>query len=176
MASKIFVRERRKVEEGEKKPRFRILGVSGGDLKIYVKHIRKRELDQLAEAVGAEVPGWVEGTSLLPLIVGEGSTFERRAAAAYMDYEGREGIAITRDGWKLIEPLSERFTQGPELYRRRDDPSEETNVAADYEVRRGFLRSVARRYLMDRATFDAEEMPGFEHDTRRALEALGYLQ
>ncbi len=55
MSSKIFVRERRKVEEGEKKPRFRVLGVSGTDLKIYAKHMRKKELDQLAEAVGAEV-------------------------------------------------------------------------------------------------------------------------
>ena len=55
MASKIFVRERRKVEKGEKKPRFRVLGVSGGDLKLYVKHIRKKELEQLADAVGADV-------------------------------------------------------------------------------------------------------------------------
>ena len=55
MALKIFVRERRKVEKGEKKPRFRVLGVSGGDLKIYVHHIRKKELDQLAKAVGADV-------------------------------------------------------------------------------------------------------------------------
>ena len=55
MASKIFVRERRKIEKGEKKPRFRVLGVSRGDLKIYVHHIRKKELDQLAKAVGAEV-------------------------------------------------------------------------------------------------------------------------
>lgn len=55
MPSKIFVRERRKVEKGEKKPRFRVLGVSGGDLKIYVKHIRKQELDQIADAVGSEV-------------------------------------------------------------------------------------------------------------------------
>ena len=55
MPSKIFVRERRKVEKGEKKPRFRVLGVSGGDLKIYVKHIRKQELDQIADAVGADV-------------------------------------------------------------------------------------------------------------------------
>lgn len=54
MASKIFVRERRKIEKGEKKPRFRILGVSGSDLKIYVKHIRKKELEQLADAAGAE--------------------------------------------------------------------------------------------------------------------------
>ena len=55
MPSKIFVRERRKVEKGEKKPRFRVLGVSGGDLKIYVKHIRKQEMDQIADAVGADV-------------------------------------------------------------------------------------------------------------------------
>ncbi len=51
----IFVRERRKVEKGEKKPRFRVVGVSGGDLKIYVEHIRKKELDQIAEASGATV-------------------------------------------------------------------------------------------------------------------------
>jgi hypothetical protein len=55
MASRILVRERRKVEKGEKKPRFRIVGVQGGDLKIYAMHIRKRELEQLAESVGAEV-------------------------------------------------------------------------------------------------------------------------
>ena len=51
----IFVRERRKIEKGEKKPRFRVVGVSGTDLKIYVEHIRKKELDQIAEASGATV-------------------------------------------------------------------------------------------------------------------------
>jgi hypothetical protein len=55
MASKIFVRERRKVEEGEKRPRFKVLGVSGTDLKIYAKHMRKKEIEQVAQAVGAEV-------------------------------------------------------------------------------------------------------------------------
>jgi hypothetical protein len=51
----IFVRERRKVEKGEKKPRFRVVGVQGTDLKIYVDHIRKKELDQIAESSGATV-------------------------------------------------------------------------------------------------------------------------
>ncbi len=51
----IFVRERRKVEAGEKKPRYRIVAVHDVNLKIYVEHIRKRELDQLAEAAGADV-------------------------------------------------------------------------------------------------------------------------
>jgi hypothetical protein len=55
MGAKIFVRERRKVEKGEKKPRFRIVGISGSDLNIYVKHARKQELDQLAKSTGAEV-------------------------------------------------------------------------------------------------------------------------
>jgi hypothetical protein len=55
MAAKIFVRERRKVQKGEKKPRFRIAGVTGSDLKIYVKHIRKQEIDQLAKSAGAQV-------------------------------------------------------------------------------------------------------------------------
>jgi uncharacterized short protein YbdD (DUF466 family) len=55
MSATIFVRERRKVEQGEKKPRFRVVGVSGGDVKIYVKHMRKKELDQLSEATGAKV-------------------------------------------------------------------------------------------------------------------------
>lgn len=55
MATKIFVRERRKIEKGEKKPRFRIVGISGSDLKVYVKHIRKKELDQIKSETGSEI-------------------------------------------------------------------------------------------------------------------------
>jgi hypothetical protein len=51
----IFVRERRKIEAGEKKPRYRVVGVHDLNLRIYVEHIRKRELDQLAEATGAKL-------------------------------------------------------------------------------------------------------------------------
>ncbi|MBN1381472.1 MAG: hypothetical protein JXA41_07345 [Deltaproteobacteria bacterium] len=55
MAAKIFVRERHKVDKGEKKPRFRICGVSGLDLTLYSQHMRKKELEQIAEATGAEL-------------------------------------------------------------------------------------------------------------------------
>jgi hypothetical protein len=55
MATKIFVRERRKVEKGEKKPRFRVVGVTGGDLKIYAEHFRKKELEQIAQESGAAI-------------------------------------------------------------------------------------------------------------------------
>jgi len=52
---KIFVRERRRSDKGEKKPRFRVVGVQGGDLKIYAKRIRKCELAEIAQQTGAEV-------------------------------------------------------------------------------------------------------------------------
>jgi hypothetical protein len=55
MEPTLFVRERRKVEKGEKKPRFRVIGVSGADIKIYANHMRQKELDQLAEATGVKV-------------------------------------------------------------------------------------------------------------------------
>ncbi len=55
MSTTIFVRERRKVDKGEKKPRFRVVGVSGGDLKLYSRHVRRQEIDQIAAAVGAQV-------------------------------------------------------------------------------------------------------------------------
>ena len=55
MASKIIVRERRKIQKGEKKPRFRVVGVSGGDLKIYAKHLRKKELEQIAADTQADI-------------------------------------------------------------------------------------------------------------------------
>ena len=53
--AKIFVRERRKVEQGEKKSRFNVVGVVGTDLKIYSNHIRKMEVEQIAREIDGEV-------------------------------------------------------------------------------------------------------------------------
>jgi len=55
MAGKIFYRERVKVGKGEKKPRFRMVAVAEMNMKIYVEHLRRSELEQIAEAVGAEL-------------------------------------------------------------------------------------------------------------------------
>jgi len=53
--SKIFVRERQNVGQGAGRPRFAVVALEGTDLKIYTQHIRKIELEKLAEAVGAEI-------------------------------------------------------------------------------------------------------------------------
>lgn len=55
MAGKIFYRERRKVSEGEKKPRFKLVAVAGADIRFYGDHLRKKELEQIAGAIGAEL-------------------------------------------------------------------------------------------------------------------------
>jgi len=61
MAGKIFYRERRKIKDGEKKPRFRMIGVADCNLKIYSDHLRLSELEQSASATGAELVFFGEG-------------------------------------------------------------------------------------------------------------------
>ncbi len=53
--AKIFVRERTHVSKGEGQPRFAIVGVQGTDLKIFKAHVRRVELDVIAQAIGAEI-------------------------------------------------------------------------------------------------------------------------
>jgi hypothetical protein len=53
--SKLFVRERQQVGPGTGQPRFRVVASEGLDLRIYVPHMRRIELEQLAAAAGAEV-------------------------------------------------------------------------------------------------------------------------
>ncbi|MCP4337840.1 MAG: hypothetical protein GY799_02905 [Desulfobulbaceae bacterium] len=55
MAGQIFYRERVKAKEGSRSPRFRVVAVSGVDLKVYGNHLRKKELEQIAKATGADL-------------------------------------------------------------------------------------------------------------------------
>ncbi|MEI6125747.1 MAG: hypothetical protein WCQ99_04250 [Pseudomonadota bacterium] len=55
MAGTIFYRDRTKTGEGKKSPRFKMVAVSGVDIKIYAEHLRKQELEQIAKEVGAKL-------------------------------------------------------------------------------------------------------------------------
>jgi hypothetical protein len=55
MAGKIFYRERRKVSEKEKKPRFKLVAVADVSLTFYSEHLRKKELEEIAASTGAEL-------------------------------------------------------------------------------------------------------------------------
>jgi hypothetical protein len=55
MPGKIFYRERLRVGEGEKKPRFILVATAGIDMRVYAQHLRKKELEHIAQAVGADL-------------------------------------------------------------------------------------------------------------------------
>jgi len=55
MAGKIFYRERRKIDKGEKKPRFTIAAVYNADIKFFAEHFKKTELEQIAKVTGCEL-------------------------------------------------------------------------------------------------------------------------
>lgn len=55
MSAKIFYRERRKVQDGEKKPRFRVMAVLDCKLKVYADHFRLSELEHIAQEANAEL-------------------------------------------------------------------------------------------------------------------------
>jgi hypothetical protein len=60
--AKIFIRERSRVDKGEGRPRFAVVAVEGADLKFFQIHVRKSELDTIAESIGAEVIELPHGT------------------------------------------------------------------------------------------------------------------
>ena len=55
MSGKIFYRERNKVGVKEQKPRFKLVAVAGVDISFYGDHLRKKELEEIAAVVGAEL-------------------------------------------------------------------------------------------------------------------------
>jgi hypothetical protein len=55
MVGKIFYRERLQVGKDVKRPRFMVIAVAGLDMKVYGKHLRKSELEQIAKEVGAKL-------------------------------------------------------------------------------------------------------------------------
>jgi hypothetical protein len=60
--AKIFVRERNRIGKGDGLPRFAVVGVEGSDLKFFQLHVRKSELDTIAQAINAEVVMLPRGT------------------------------------------------------------------------------------------------------------------
>ncbi|MFL6201951.1 MAG: sulfatase [Thermoanaerobaculia bacterium] len=102
-----------------------------------------------------------------------GPAGEREPAAfSHLSYSGREGMSVVFDGWKRIEPWSRKLGERPELYRRGN---ERKDLAAENPVRNGFLGSLLRaEKLRGRHGLRPEEA-GMDEETRRGLEALGYL-
>lgn len=55
MPGKIFYRERSKMTDGAKQPRYILVAVADTNLKVYGQHLRMSEMKHIAESVGAEL-------------------------------------------------------------------------------------------------------------------------
>lgn len=55
MTAKIYCRQRRRGACEERRPRYRVVAVSGVDLKVYASHLRLDEVRQIADEIGAEL-------------------------------------------------------------------------------------------------------------------------
>jgi len=55
MSGKIFYRQRTKLQDGARRPRYSMVAVADLNLKVYSQHLRMSELKHIAESVGAEL-------------------------------------------------------------------------------------------------------------------------
>lgn len=55
MPGKIFYRQRTKMQDGARQPRYVLVAVADLNLKVYGQHLRMCELKFIAESVGAEL-------------------------------------------------------------------------------------------------------------------------
>jgi hypothetical protein len=52
---KIFVRERTRSKEGGRSPRYRVIATEGSDLRFHADHLRKVDIETIANDLGAQI-------------------------------------------------------------------------------------------------------------------------
>ena len=98
-----------------------------------------------------------------------------RTAISHLSYRGREGLSAVHAGWKLIHPQTRSLAAGPLLFQLTEDPAEGVNRAGDAPVRAAWLRSLLRREEERGRSGLKAQTDVMDAETRKALEALGYL-
>ena len=131
-------------------------GFNGGKvLDSLISHIDV--YPTLCELAGIERPGFLQGTSLLPLVNGEASSIREEIFAEmtwHAAYEPQRAIRTER--WKYIRRFGERET--PVLANCDDSPSKTLLIELGWAQRR-----IAFEQLYDLA-FDPNEAANLAHD------------
>lgn len=130
-------------------------------------------LPTIAELAGATVPADVDGLSLVPTLLGQGSAAQRKHDYLYWEFQG--ATAIRQGTWRAVKPP--RATAW-ELYDLSRDPGETKDVAAANSAvvaklsalaaqahepaREGTFTSTARHERDRRAKFGKQDDPSFD--------------
>ncbi len=127
----------------------------------------------LAQA-GLAAPAALPGADLVR--IARGAAAGERPAISHLTYSDRAALSVVLGAWKLIQPLSPASGTAPRLYDLSADPRETTDLAARNPVRAAHLAAFLRaERLAARGGGFAAERATLDEESRRALEALGYL-
>ena len=135
-------------------------------------------LPTLLRVAGVEAPPGLPGMDLAA-VAGSGEDPEAlsgRWVLSHLSHRDRVGISLVHAGWKLVYPQTPVLAPTTELYHRASDREETRNRIGEAPVRAGWLTSLIRAETerSRRAGLRPEHMK-IDEETRRALEALGYL-
>lgn len=149
-----------------------VLILAGGDLpsgRVVRGPVGLRDLaPTILDVMGIPPAKAMEGKSLLPVVAA--GTSEDEVFSESIAY-GHEKKALRRGRWKYIRSLP-----GPkeELYDLVDDPGEKTNLAAEQAERTAEMRARVDE-IVQGFPEAATQAPELDDQTRRSLQALGYL-
>ena len=138
-------------------------------------------LPTLIELAGGELGPGIEGDSLEPLLRGgtDGApqALADRLLLSTMDTFRRPAASLVRGRHKLIELRRPGHTPSRQLFDWVDDPEERRDLAAERPILAGRLARLLREQveLSGQGTAPAPEVE-LDEETRRRLEALGYIE
>ncbi len=156
---------------------FRLPGATGGQRSTnIVQHVDL--MPTLLEVAGAPRPEAVQGRSFLPLVLAPQAAQWVDQGMGFLDLRGRRGHSFIDGQWKLIQYEAAEVEGFPELYDRRQDRLETTNLAPMEPEQARFLAALRRRL---EARLEAGLGPAMVDQAERAkveaeLRALGYIQ
>ena len=149
----------------------------------------------ILELSGLPQPEGMQGQSLVPYLLteqsGQVSQVRKRPAISEQPAVGagvgnpppfdKESFAIVSEGWKLIHNTKGRGEQPEfELYDRKDDPLDQTNLAEEnaelVERLSEQLEAWHRQALAVRLEADDEATEGMSSEELERLRSLGYIQ
>ncbi|HBL28352.1 MAG TPA: hypothetical protein DD490_16080 [Acidobacteria bacterium] len=134
-------------------------------------------LPTVLAAAGLPVPSGLAGVDLARIAAAgaDPRALWDRTAISHLSYRGREGLSAVHAGWKLVQPQTRELAAGPLLFQLGEDPAESVNRLGDAPVRAAWLRSLLRREEERGRSGLKAQTDVMDAETRKALEALGYL-